>query len=265
MTTLAPAAQEALAPLTTTEQQALHAHEATIRAGIDTFVAVGNALAAIRNERLYRADYATFEDYARERWEIGRARAYQLMGAAQAALAVSTIVDIAPPANEAQARPLAGLAPDVQREVWQQATATAPGGKVSGAHVAEVAARVTGKPAPARPLPQLTPRPTPAPIAAGDEEIAAPPAPRVVPAPVVLTPLAPAAPPTADRKLLAAKRALLAAALELLDADLTLHADGPAIVIQHEQAVIAARMFLVNPALAGAAGMLAFSAREEAA
>lgn len=252
MTTIAPTPPAtALAPLTRAEQHDLVTHEATIARGIDTFVAVGNALAAIRDGRLYRDQYATFEAYARERWEIGRARAYQLMDAAQAVDAVSTIVDIAPPANEAQARPLAGLAPEVQREVWQQATTTAPGGKVTGAHVAAIAAKATGKPVPA-----LTP------IATGDEEIAAPPA---RPAPVVLTPLAPAAPAPLDRTLLLVTRALLTTALALLEADLAGLPPGPVLVLHQDAVTPAARLFLTSPALHGAAGMLALHAREEAA
>lgn len=257
MTSLTTTEAAPLAPLTTSEQQELERHEATIRAGLDTFVTVGNALTAIRDNKLYRAEYATFDEYTRGRWGIGRARAYQLMDSAAAVEAVSTIVDIPPPANEAQARPLAGLPPEQQREVWKQASATAPGGKVTGAHVQQVAAKVTGKPAP------LTPRPAPPLASAGDDEIAAPAPPRPAPTPIVLTPLAPATAP--DRKLLIAKRALLAAALDLIDADLERAGAGPTIVIHQDAATSAARLFLANPAVNGAAGMLAFSAREEAA
>lgn len=262
MTTLTTAEPQAL---TTAEQQTLETHEQTIARGIDTFVEVGNALAAIRADRLYRAQYATFEDYARERWEIGRQRAYQLMGAAAAVAAVSTIVDTPPPANEAQARPLAGLAPEQQREVWKEAVKTAPGGKPTAAHVAAVADKAKGKPAPPPPPPppvSLTPRPAPAAAARGDdEEIAAPP-----PPPLLMTPLAPAA-PAIDRKQLAARRALLASALALVEAELA-HQSATAtivIVIHEAQAEQAARMFLSSPALNAAAAMLAFSAREEAA
>lgn len=111
------------------------------------------------------------------------------------------------------------------------------------------------------PAPVLTPRPVAAPRDADDEaeEIAA--APVRPAAPPVLTPLAPAAPPAADRKLLASKRALLAAALQLLDAELA--TPGPLVVVRQEQAEQAARMFLAAPALNAAAAMLAFSATVE--
>ena len=60
-------------------------------------------------------------------------RAYQLIEAAQVAGNLSTIVD--KPTNEAQVRPLTGLEPEQQREVWDNAVETAlpsstPGGRV---------------------------------------------------------------------------------------------------------------------------------------
>lgn len=68
--------------LSLTEHSALEAYEGIITEGLHTFVAVGHALLAIREQRLYRAEYATFEDYCRERWALERRRAYQLMDAA---------------------------------------------------------------------------------------------------------------------------------------------------------------------------------------
>lgn len=138
--------------LTTTEQQELERHEAVIARGVETFVEVGNALAAIRDARLYRQGYATFDAYCRERWEIGRQRAYQLMGAASVVGNLSTIVDTAPPSNEAQTRPLAGLSVDQQREIWQEASASAPNGKPTAAHVQQI---VSAKTAPADDAPHL--------------------------------------------------------------------------------------------------------------
>lgn len=46
---------------------------------------------------------------------------------------------------EGQLRPLARLEPDQQREAWQKAVDTAPGGKVTAAHVANVVKEVTGE------------------------------------------------------------------------------------------------------------------------
>lgn len=127
------------APLTTAEAQQLAAHEATIRAGFDTFVAVGTALMAIRDARLYREEFATFEDYCQQRWDMSRPRAYQLIEAANVATNLSTNGrQIDPPANERQARPLTELAPDEQVIAWEVVRQTAPAGRITAAHVKSV-------------------------------------------------------------------------------------------------------------------------------
>lgn len=54
--------------LTTTESSKLCQLESTIEAGLKTFVEVGSALMEIRDSRLYRQEFGTFEDYCRERW-----------------------------------------------------------------------------------------------------------------------------------------------------------------------------------------------------
>ena len=49
--------------------------ETVIESGIRTFVDVGRALLEIRDSRLYRESYPTFDEYCRERWGFGRIRA----------------------------------------------------------------------------------------------------------------------------------------------------------------------------------------------
>lgn len=125
------------ARLTLEESVALDTHEYTIERGLRTFYAVGNALAQIRDQRLYRATHFTFEQYCQERWGMSRPRAYQLIAAADVHTNLSTIVDN-PPTNEAQARELARLPPEQQPEVWEQIVETAPNGKVTAAHAERV-------------------------------------------------------------------------------------------------------------------------------
>ena len=67
------------------------------------------------------------------------------------------------------------------------------------------------------------------------------------------------------RKLLAAKRALLAATLARIDGELAAQPPGPVIVIRQAEADAAAALFANNSALGGAAAMLAFSASVEEA
>jgi N6-adenosine-specific RNA methylase IME4 len=125
--------------LTATEQGRLDACEQVIERGLATFVDVGMALLEVRDNRLYRAEFPTFEAYCADRWNMSRKRAYDLTGAAEVMQALSPMGDILLPANERQARELSGLSPDVQREVWAAAVETAPEGRVTAAHVRETA------------------------------------------------------------------------------------------------------------------------------
>ena len=75
--------------------------EAVIERGMQTFVEVGEALMEIRDGRLYKQDYGTFEAYCKERWGFSRGHGYRLIAAAE----LSPVGDI-PPANERQAREL---------------------------------------------------------------------------------------------------------------------------------------------------------------
>ncbi len=119
--------------LSLTEQTELQQYEATIERGLKTFVDVGNALLAIRDGRLYRQEYGTFEEYCRERWGMTRQNANRLIAASETVLVLEPIGS--KPENESQIRPLTSLKPEQQREVWQRAVESAPNGKVTAAHV----------------------------------------------------------------------------------------------------------------------------------
>ena len=103
--------------LTVMEQTQLQQCEAVIEQGLQTFVEVGNALLTIRDSRLYRLDYTTFEDYCRDRWEMERAHAYRLIDSAKVVANLSPIGDI--PRTESQARPLTSLPPEAQHIAWR--------------------------------------------------------------------------------------------------------------------------------------------------
>lgn len=75
--------------LTPNEQSRLKQCEIAIERGLNTFVEVGRALAEIRDARLYRIDFKTFESYCKERWEIGRSRAYELIDQAKVVTAIA--------------------------------------------------------------------------------------------------------------------------------------------------------------------------------
>ena len=76
------------------------------------------ALLAIRERRLYRAGYESFEDYCLARWQFSRAHANRHCDWAVVAQNVSPIGDV--PLLESHARPLARLTADQQRTAWQE-------------------------------------------------------------------------------------------------------------------------------------------------
>jgi ParB family chromosome partitioning protein len=95
--------------------------EAVIERGLDTFIEVGNALLEIRDRRLYKELYLTFEDYCKERWRFSRIHAHRLIDAAEVSTNLLPIGNIMP-STESQARPLTQLDPEQQREAWQKVT-----------------------------------------------------------------------------------------------------------------------------------------------
>ena len=111
--------------------------EATIEHGMQTFVEVGLALMEIRDDRLYRAEFGTFEEYCNQRWGWTRMRASQLIAAA--AVVQNVNLGLQNPATERQARPLAALPPAQQREAWERVLETAPNGKITAALVTQAA------------------------------------------------------------------------------------------------------------------------------
>ena len=106
-------------PFTADERAALCTKEQTIRVGLRTFLEVGEALAFIRDQRLYREEFSTFEDYCKTKWNITARRSRQLIDAHDvvAALPMGTTV----PTNEAQARQLVGLTPTEAASVMEKA------------------------------------------------------------------------------------------------------------------------------------------------
>ena len=141
-----------LSALTGEEVDRLVVCEQTIAEGFDTFLAVGNALLEIQRGKLYRSSHRTFEGYCRERFQLKRQRAYELMGAAEVVNSLSEISDKtevtnnlseisdknekgtglseisdktqnqALPTRESHASVLAGLPVDVRRDIWAEVT-----------------------------------------------------------------------------------------------------------------------------------------------
>ncbi len=114
--------------------------EDVIERGQTTFVEVGNALAAIRDGRVYKqAGFTTFETYCKERW--GWTRRYVDRNIAASAFAERLGPAGPQPECEKHVRPLTRLPATEQADAWREAVETAPDGKVTARHVAEVVKR----------------------------------------------------------------------------------------------------------------------------
>jgi hypothetical protein len=109
------------ARLSETEFNDLENCEKIIAKGLNTFVEVGNSLKKIHDEKLYREDYFTFDEYCKERWDFTDRYARNLISGSEVNenLKSGTIVPKILPQTESQARPLAKVKnPELQRQAW---------------------------------------------------------------------------------------------------------------------------------------------------
>lgn len=118
--------------LTVEETQNLQEQEGRIEQGFRLFFAeVGDALRCIQEGRLYRASFSSFEDYCRDRWQIGRTYAYRLIEAAKT-VSLLRSAGAPEPQNERQVRELLQLKdPQLQIEAWLEAVETSNGNPAS--------------------------------------------------------------------------------------------------------------------------------------
>ena len=96
----------------------------------DAFYRAGQALKEIRDSRLYRDEYATFEDYCRDKWDIARNYANKVIAASEVVKNLST-TGTHTPSSERQARPFTSLPPDQQIDAWQEVVSTAQKGRIT--------------------------------------------------------------------------------------------------------------------------------------
>jgi hypothetical protein len=132
--------------------------EKAIERGLDTFIEVGNALAKIRDSRLYRYRFESFEQYVRERWGMSVRHAHRLVDSAQTATNLiaaaaeasgdGEVTNWSQPTSESQLRPLKGLEPTQQQEVWREASKSAANGQVTARDVEVARGRLHPKPKP---------------------------------------------------------------------------------------------------------------------
>ena len=154
--------------LTVAESDRLEACEKIVERGIATFVEVGQALAEIRDSKLYRLDYGTFADYCSQRWGMSDRRARQLMDAASVVEEIGTTGSTSGVKSgttvplsgltEGAIRPLTTLPNDVQREAVDAVKEKIAAGASPREAVKEVVA-AHRPPAPTKPAPATEPEP----------------------------------------------------------------------------------------------------------
>jgi protein gp37 len=102
-----------------------HSEQKIERATRNAFYEVGTELRHIRDQRLYRERYGTFEDYCQERWEWTAQHVGRLIMSADVVDQIEPIGSILPD-RESHVRPLLLLdEPDQRAEAWKAALAAA--------------------------------------------------------------------------------------------------------------------------------------------
>ena len=131
-----------LAPLTKSELSRLQEHESVIERGQKTFIEVGNALFAIKEGKLYKARYKTFEEYTDVKWGWGASRARQLIAAAKVADEVKSVTNVTL-SNEGIAREVVKIEPEHRAFIVTEASKQAEkdGKPLTAATIAEVVER----------------------------------------------------------------------------------------------------------------------------
>ncbi len=130
--------------LTVIENQRLDQLEDIVSKNLRAYYEVGIALLEIRESRLYRNGYETFEDYCRDRWDMGINYSEKIMNSAKVIDNLKSRTNgTTQPQSERQTRPLTRLSAPLQIEAWKKAVETAPEGKITAKHIEAVVVQVT--------------------------------------------------------------------------------------------------------------------------
>lgn len=120
------------------ESKRLTQLEKVIKDGEQTFMEVGKAIVEIRDKKLYRSEFETFELYCQTTWGWSASRARQLGIASETAKALPMVT------NERAARALSKVPPPARKGIVQKIVSA--GQKVTAAAVAKLAPKPRQKP-----------------------------------------------------------------------------------------------------------------------
>ena len=124
--------------------------EARIAAGLTAFQEVGDALLKIKEAKLYRQTYTTWESYLQSRWGMSDSQSMRLISASQICREIAAS-GVTPPQIESHARELRIVPEGERAKVWQEITTEMPAEQLTAEQIADkVAERVKRKPKRAR-------------------------------------------------------------------------------------------------------------------
>lgn len=109
--------------LTQKEEEEFLRLEAQIHQGLSKFYDIGNALKQIKEKKLYKLEYVSFEDYLKKRWGFTKQHAYKLISAVE--IADSLHPSLPKPSSENLANVLGNIKDvELRQEVWEKAVET---------------------------------------------------------------------------------------------------------------------------------------------
>lgn len=107
--------------LTIQENTRLRHCEAVIERSMNSFYEMGVALREVRDSRLYKEDFNSFEEYCEKKWAISKPYAIQTISASNVMDELNQVAMATIPTTERQVRPLTKLKdPELQKKVWQE-------------------------------------------------------------------------------------------------------------------------------------------------
>ena len=124
--------------LSTQEKHSLATYEKVIEKGVALFHETGHALMQVRDEKLYRGEYDSFEDYLSRKWNLTSSRARQFIAASK----TLDSVEISTNLNEGQAKELAKVPKEKRQEVIDWAIEKAEGKPLTAAKIKQAASEV---------------------------------------------------------------------------------------------------------------------------
>jgi hypothetical protein len=115
-------------PLSALERQRKEELEAIVAHGLAEFLRVGSALAELRNRRLYRTEFGTFEAYVQQRFGLHRGAVDGVIRSAQTAqVLLDAGIQLPSTTTAAVLRPICGLpGEELKAACWQLAESLAP-------------------------------------------------------------------------------------------------------------------------------------------